>query len=143
MHEVCQHLPRIAEANQGKNLAFASLDNSAKRSEEHLDSHVKKSDLVSFSKKLMRMVQDLKGSEEGLDHSLKVLTSTGPKNCTREVANRVLTNSEAARCVRVHTLCPTLVVFQGIVLIKAFDQTIDSTRNSWSDRVRANTTTTI
>ena len=135
MPEICRYLPRSAEASQSKRLVLTSPDDFAKRSKEHLDSHVKESDLMSFGKELMRVIQNLKSSKKCLNYSLEIPTPARPQNSAREVANRMLADGKATGYIRVHTLCSTLTIFRNIVFVKTFDQTIYSTRGPGSDRV--------
>ena len=135
MPEICRYLPCSAEDSQSKRLVLTSPDDFAKRSEEHFDSHVEESDLVSFGKELMRVIQNLKSSKKCLNYSLKIPTPAGPQNSAREVANRMLTDGKVTGYIRVHTLCSTLTFFRNIILAKVFDQTIYSARDPGSDRV--------
>jgi len=135
MPEICQYLPCSAKDSQSKRLVLTSPYDFAKRSKEHSDSHIKKSDLMSFSEKLMRVIQNLEGSKKCLNYSLKIPTPAGPQNGAREVANRMLTDGKVTGYIRVHTLCSTLTFFRNIILAKVFDQTIYSARDPGSDRV--------
>ena len=135
MPEICQYLPCSAKDSQSKRLVLTSPYDFAKRSKKHSDSHIKKSDLMSFSEKLMRVIQDLESPKKCLNYSFKIPTPARPQSGAREVANRMLTGGKVTGYIRVHTLCSTLTFFRNIILAKVFDQTIYSARDPGSDRV--------